>query len=98
MTICTVLGQHSVPQLTSLQSWFVQSHACTVGKPRKPTMPRALATGTEISTVGRRQLLAGFAAMTAGASQVCKTVALVLICKQHMHYKLDIQRAFYGSV
>ena len=36
----------------------------------------ALSTTPVALSLGRRQLLAGFAAMTAGASQVCKPVAL----------------------
>lgn len=72
-------GQHHCSQPTNLQSWFVHSHACSAVRLRCPAaikVSAALSSTPVALSVGRRQLLAGFAALTAGASQVCRPVAL----------------------
>lgn len=72
-------GLHHCSQPTNLQSWFVHSHGCSAATMRCPyaiKVSAALSTTPVALSVGRRQLLAGFAAMTAGAIQVCRPVAL----------------------
>lgn len=68
-------GGYSCAQPTSLQTWFIQSQVCTLAKRRYSASLKVSATASSATlSVGRRQLLAGFAAMTAGANQVCKLI------------------------
>lgn len=72
-------GQHHCSQATSLQNWFVHNHvwsAATLRCPVAVKVSAALSDNVVTLAVGRRHLLAGFAAMTAGASQVCRLGAL----------------------
>ena len=72
-------GQHHCSQATSLQNWFVHNRvwsAATLRCPVAVKVSAALSDNAVTLAVGRRHLLAGFAAMTAGASQVCRPEAL----------------------
>ena len=80
-------------QLTSLHDWHIKpNHAPASHLHRHSPATQALATASDLTTIAsgpaidRRQLLAGFTAMTAGANQVGRLQFLAVLnaaCKDH---------------
>ncbi len=74
VSFASTLHQAHCCQLTSLQTWYGRRHVTTVICPRQLSLVvRAVAEESAVAVgqvVGRRQLLAGFAAMTVDTKQV----------------------------
>ncbi len=73
-SLASTLHQAHCCQLTSLQTWYGRRHVTTVSCPRQLNLAvRAVAEESAVAigqVVGRRQLLAGFAAMSVDTKQV----------------------------
>ncbi len=82
VSFASTLHQAHCSQLTSLQTWYGRRHATTVSCPRKLSLAvRAVAEESAVAigqVVGRRQLLAGFAAMTVDTKQVLQFEPVML--------------------